>query len=53
MSKFSAGSCSSRSCGPKSNARLYASQKNDTARCAIMTPFGVPVEPEVYRDVGK
>src|ERR1700749_630580 len=48
-SKFSGAGLQTRSSAPRPAQSAAHSTKVSDARCEIMTPFGVPVDPDVYR----
>src|ERR1700761_2792892 len=48
-SKLSGAGLATRSSGPRPVQSAAQSTKVREARCEIITPLGVPVEPEVYR----
>ena len=48
-SKCSGAGLQTRSCSPRPAQAAAHSTKVSEARCEIITPFGVPVDPDVYR----
>ncbi len=48
-SKWSGAGLQTRSCSRRPAQAAAHAQKVSEARCEIITPFGVPVDPEVYR----
>ena len=48
-SKCSGAGLQTRSCSPSPAQAAAHSTKVSEARCEIITPFGVPVDPDVYR----
>ena len=48
-SKCSGAGLQTRSCSRRPAQAAAHATKVSEARCEIITPFGVPVDPEVYR----